>query len=121
MTLISSHTTCTREGCGHAADEHSRNGCQSLLRNSPRLCRCAGLTTAQPVPDDTLAIATADDIVTSLPADLLVAALRIAADQLDDCADSDAQAYGVGIDTAYAADAARITLLAALADIEAAR
>lgn len=94
-TLIPSHTACN--GCPHAADEHSASGaCLSYAGNGVTRCACLGF--ARDLPDRLLGIADESDIVATVPASHLAAALRIAFVQADECHDDEWEGYGESVD-----------------------
>lgn len=101
---------CAR--CGHANDEHHADGvCLALKPNTARPCGCdAFLTAEQP---DVYGIATYDDVLCTVPADVLRAALAIAHVQIAESDDDEWATYGYpDVDRDAASDALAATLAA---------
>lgn len=128
-SLIPSHTGCAN--CPHAADEHvradaNRDGavCMALDGNTPNACPCPKFQTAEakaaeqadalaPLDGaDVIALADADDIVTTIPRDLLAAALRIALVRVADTHDDEWDAYGEAVNREALEGAVRGALVA---------
>lgn len=124
-TSLSPHTACN--GCPHVADEHSATGtCLALKGNSAMPCPCRGFGRNLPpdiaTPLDGIpqcGIADDDDLIVTLPASVLIAALYIAREQIEEAHDDELSAYGVDIETDEQRDEFTNTLSRVLNDLEA--
>lgn len=112
---MSPHTSCVH--CPHVADEHSGSGvCLAFEGNSARPCRCLRFARVETL----YGIADEADLITTIPTDVLLAALVIAAVQIGDSHDDELSAYGVGIATAQERDRFTTAIKTTLHDLEAA-